>query len=340
MSGIKKSLSIFFLIIMLFTSNASYAIDMMKLYKIDNTNKDYVSEKIDLYIIDKQHNVYKKDVENGEFYFQPKHMGQYLNGYSNIVLVREVDKNIYVFFKNQYGNERISQLILKKLKKYKLKPKKIKDKQIFEEFEKQAILLTETKNVDKYFTATKKYTQTVDVNNIIDETEYENHINIISDKTAFQSNLDKKFAGYIFKIENNYSKPLRIEDIKFYNVYTEEEAFKEVQRIATPLSHISSVLIGITAPITFGISLAALPLALAPVVAENAPVLKESKEFLSEKAESREIKPGEIIFLKAIASKGEAVSKIPYVQVTMQNPETGKKFYIDNKPELLKMYKK
>lgn len=340
----KKIISAFLLFVfMYFQTGLCFAGEVISLHKMENTKSDYVSKKLDIFIMDKDYKVFKKDLSKGEFYFQGKYMGQYTPQFNFVVLIKQKDNDSYIFIKNGYPMSRIRQFLLASVKDQNVKPKKAKDPQLIQELNEEAVMLVHSvKEKYQLFAGTQntiaKDKDIVEVATT-DNTDYTKFVSIETESVQFQSNLNKKLDGYIFKVKNNYTEPLQVQGIEYHNNYNDQEALAKVRRVATPLSHISSVIIGATAIFTFGISYAAMPIALAPVVAENLPVINESKEFLSKKPESEIINSKDSISIRVIALKPSAISKTPYITLKLVNPKTGKTFSVDNEPELLKLYK-
>lgn len=274
-------------------------------------------EKFEVQENDKKNNLYvfnKLTVENGKSV--------------STIYLKPMDDNIYLYFDNSIKDTVVEKNIIKALKNSKISGSKTNDANL--------ISLIQEKIIDiQKDTLTQK---NVSIKTKKDENEYGKFVDISVKKTSFNSILNEKYAGYTFIIKNNYTEPFAINDVSLYNNLSAADAFRNTAKSSTALSFGLSFWGGLCSFITFGISLALLPAAIADLARYNVPAQKEAEKFLKNQNMVTSIQPGESIELRAIATRSEnIINKAPYINLNLINTKTEKLFSINNEPALNKL---
>lgn len=131
MSGLKFYCQIKFIIFALILSfvfpSPSWAYDVQYVYLITGGDIPKISAEIQAHIDKKKYNLYKKNEENGFFYYQPKFWGVNNDDYYVITAAKRINQYNYLYIQNNINANSERTRLLSHLKKNGLKYKKIKD---------------------------------------------------------------------------------------------------------------------------------------------------------------------------------------------------------------------
>lgn len=338
----KKIISLFLTAITLFFQTGLCFAGDLDLYSIQNVKLKDVQREVEYYYNYKGYSMITEDNTRGIYYFEPKHMGGYLPKY--ILILKQDGNDVVMYSSAPIGSLRTTQLIARHLKSKGMNPifytneelstafsKFAKDYQI--EADKKVAMFGKGIKIEPLSTNKKEVKQ-----KLKDDIDYTKLVSIGVIQQPFNSNLKKKYEGYVFTIKNNSKDEVKVTGIDFYNNFDERQAFKSVERIMTPGAATMYVLGGTLAIFTFGISLALVPVGLGMVSNENMPVQNELKQFMSNSNNSEVIEPNDNTNIKVIGYKKPAASRMPYIKVKLINTRTGREFEVDNRPEVLKEY--
>ncbi len=320
-----------FLIVSLLGIQPALCFTLKDVYEVEHATKQEVIKNIDEYITYKKHKVHRKDLENGYFYIRPRYMGNLLGEKDYVALkVDEYKGDTLLFIRNDFSSNRIHQLIVKNLKKSGYKCIDIDDGHLEEPYsEDVSNFIAGYNNTNTVFTSFKEV-DTADFNYSTDE-NLADKIEIKVYKNTFTSNLDEKYAGYTFNITNKNEFPIVITGVQTFNTLDDKEAFKKVKKVTWQNITIS-FLAGLFAFPTFGISLAALPLAASFDIKENLPAKNESEKFLQEQAATNRLMPYQSADIRVIATKSDSiVNKRPYIKINFSIPDSQELFTVDTR---------
>jgi len=155
-TGIRINKAIFVLLILfvtfLFLPGNVSAKTIENTFVFFNSDIKDISPKVNEYIKTKKHNVYKSDIENGFYYFQPRILWTYADGDYVIISLKQIEKDLYLYAQSNYYSSEIKDDLLFYLAKNGYKAKKIKDTQLSAEFKKSVTdIISNPKNWNTYF---------------------------------------------------------------------------------------------------------------------------------------------------------------------------------------------
>lgn len=338
----KKLMSSLLALLTLFFQTGLAFAEEFPLYSIQNAKVKDVQRELKSYFNYKDYSIITSDDDNHIYYVEPKHAGSYLPKY--ILVLKQDNNDTLLYSSSGYTSLRTTQLIARHLKGKGMNPIYYSDadlKPAFDKFTKDYQELADKKvamfgkgvKIELLNTNKKEVKQ-----KLTDSTDYSKLVSIEFAQQPFNSNLKKKYEGYVFTVRNNSKDELKITGIDFYNNFNEQQAYKSVERIMTPGAATMYVLGGTLAIFTFGLSLGLMPVGIGMVNNENAPVKSELQQFLTNSNNSETIQPDDDANIKVIGYKRPAASRMPYIKVKLMNTRTGKEFVVDNRPDVLKDY--
>jgi|GEM_PF-1403016 len=103
----KKIKHYFFLafLLSLICLNRSYALTLKNVYAFYNCPKTEISTEIKKFIDEKKYKLYKYDIENGFYYFQPRYMGTYTQGNYVLLGLKQISNDTFLYTQNNYASE-------------------------------------------------------------------------------------------------------------------------------------------------------------------------------------------------------------------------------------------
>lgn len=158
---------------------------------------------------------------------------------------------------------------------------------------------------------------------------YNEFIKIYDNPVYFSSRLKKYFTGHIYTITNKYKGDLKIEKIEQSNTITAIQAANTSITNSTPLSKTFTIVGGLLALPTLGISCVLIIPGIWCVTHSNQKVTNELRPFYEDFPENITIKSGSEVKVKIICEKTFSTNHSPYIKLNFLNPENGDKFKIE-----------
>jgi len=134
----------------------SFALNINKLYVFRGRDVNTVSDFINQLIIKKKYYIYKADVNQGFFHYQPKYVGMSNDGDFIIISVNRTESNdSLVFIRCNYNSEAMRDILLRFLEKNNCKYEISKDKELINKY---SLEMTENLKIKLYINSTESKT--------------------------------------------------------------------------------------------------------------------------------------------------------------------------------------